>query len=169
MVEKEHMEPQVVSRMEEMEGVRRTTGISSIKKTKNIQGVIRDIPNPEVREKAVRRRFTAAYKLRILKEAERCTEHGQLGALLRREGLYSSNLVTWRRQREHGTLEALSPKKRGRKAKAPDPSARRIAELERENARLQKKLRQAQTIIDVQKKVSEILQIPLTENGEKNS
>jgi len=168
MVEKEHMEPQVLSRMEEMEGVRRTTGISSIKKTKNIHG-IRDIPNPEVREKAVRRRFTAAYKLQILKEAERCTEHGQLGTLLRREGLYSSNLITWKRQMEKGTLEALSPKKRGRKAKAPDPSARRIAELERENQRLQKKLRQAQTIIDVQKKISEILQIPLTENGEKHS
>lgn len=165
---KEHMEPQVTSRMEEMEGVRRTTGISSIKKTKTIHGIM-NIPNPEVREKAARRRFTAAYKLQILKEAELCTGHGQLGALLRREGLYSSNLVTWRRQREHGTLEALSPQKRGRKAKAPDPSARRIAELERENARLQKKLRQAQTIIEVQKKVSEILQIPLDESGETSS
>ena len=70
---------------------------------------------------------------------------------------------------EKGTLEALSPRKRGPKAKRPDPSARRIAELERENERLNKKLRQAETIIDVQKKISEILQIPLTENGEKNS
>ena len=70
---------------------------------------------------------------------------------------------------EKGTLEALSPRKRGPKAKKPDPSARRIAELERENQKLKKKLRQAETIIDVQKKISEILQIPLTENGEMNS
>jgi len=88
---------------------------------------------------------------------------------LRREGLYSSNLITWRRQMEKGTLEALSPRKRGPKAKRPDPSARRIAELERENQKLEKKLKTAETIIDVQKKISEILQIPLTENGGKNS
>ena len=138
------------------------------KGTKSIQS-IGTIPETEVRERAVRRRFTAEYKLRILKEAESCTKRGQLGALLRREGLYSTNLITWRRQMEKGTLEALLPRKRGPKAKRPDPSARRIAELERENQRLQKKLRQAETIIDVQKKVSEILQIPLTENGEKNS
>ena len=154
--------------MEEMEGVRRTTGISSIKETKNIQSII-TVPEPEVRERAVRRRFTAEYKLRILKEAESCKGHGQFGSLLRREGLYSSNLITWRRQMEKGTLEALSPRKRGPKAKRPDPSAHRIAELERENERLNKKLRQAEIIIDVQKKISEILQIPLTENREKNS
>jgi len=168
MLEKEPMEPHIMRKMEEMEGVRRTTGISSIAETKPTQG-IRAVPDPEVREKAVRRRFTAAYKLRILKEAEICREQGQLGALLRREGLYSSNLRTWRHQMEQGTLEALSPKKRGPKGKRPDPSARRIVELERENQRLQKKLKQAETIIEVQKKVSEILQIPLTENGEKNS
>jgi len=138
------------------------------KGTKSIQS-IGTIPETEVRERAVRRRFTAEYKLRILKEAESCTKNGQLGSLLRREGLYSSNLITWKRQMEKGTLEALSPRKRGPKAKRPDPSARRIAELERENEKLNKKLRQAETIIDVQKKISEILQIPLTENGEKNS
>ena len=168
MVEKRHMEARISNRMEEMEGVRGTTGISSIYKTENVQA-ISAVPDPEVREKAVRRRFTAAYKLQILREAERCREHGRIGALSRREGLYSSNLVTWRRQREHGTLEALSPKKRGRKAQEPDPSARRIAELERENERLQKKLKQAETTIDVQKKVSEILRIPLAESGEKHS
>jgi len=168
MLEKESMEPQVIRKMEGMEGVRRTTGIPSIKETKNIQG-IRTVPDPEVRERAVRRRFTAEYKLRILKEAASCKEQGQLGSLLRREGLYSSNLITWRRQMEKGTLEALSPRKRGPKAKRPDPSARRNAELERENQKLKKKLRQAETIIDVQKEISEILQIPLTENGEKNS
>jgi len=131
--------------------------------------VIRTVPDPEVRERAVRRRFTAEYKLRILKEAVSCKEQGQLSSLLRREGLYSSNLITWRRQMEKGTLEALSPRKRGPKAKRPDPSARRIAELERENQKLEKKLKTAETIIDVQKKISEILQIPLTENGGKNS
>ena len=162
------MGPQIIRKMEEMEGGRRPTGISSIKETKNIQG-IRTVPDPEVRERAVRRRFTAEYKLRILKEAESCTKNGQLGALLRREGLYSTNLITWRRQMEKGTLEALSPRKRGPKGKRPDPSARRTAEIERENQRLKKKLRQAETIIEVQKKISEILQIPLNENGEKNS
>ena len=95
MLGKESMEPQVIKRMEEMEGVRRTTGISSIKETEDIQG-IRTVPDPEVREKAVRRRFTAEYKLRILKKAKSCTKKGQLGALLRREGLYSTNLITWR-------------------------------------------------------------------------
>ena len=138
------------------------------KGTKSIQS-IGTIPEPEVRERAVRRRFTAEYKLRILKKAESCTERGQLGALLRREGLYSTNLIAWKRQLEKGTLEAMSPRKRGPKGKRPDPSARRIAELERENQRLEKKLRQAETIIEVQKKVSEILQIPLNGNREKNS
>ena len=168
MLEKESMEPQVIRKMEEMKGVRRTTGISSIKETKNIQG-IRTVPDPEVREKAVRRRFTAEYKLRILKEAGSCKEQGQLGSLLRREGLYSSTLITWRRQMEKGTLEALSPRKRGPKVKRSDPLACRIAELEQENKKLKKNLRQAETIIDVQKKISEILQIPLTENVEKKS
>ena len=156
MLEKESMEPQVIRKMEEMEGGRRPTGISSIKETKTIHG-IRAVPDPEVREKAVRRRFTAEYKLGILKEAGSCKEQGQFGSLLRREGLYSSNLITWRRQMEKGTLEALSPRKRGPKAKRPDPSAHRIAELERENERLNKKLRQAETIIDVQKRISDIL------------
>jgi len=149
-----------------LEHVSMATQIS--KETRNIQG-IRTVPDPEVRERAVRRRFMAEYKLRILKEAESCTGRGQLGALLRREGLYSTNLITWKRQLEKGTLAALSPRKRGPKGKRPDPSARRVAELERENERLKKKLRQAETIIEVQKKVSEILQIPLNVNGEKNS
>lgn len=168
MLEKESMEPQVIRKMEEMEGVRRPTGISSIKETKNIQA-IRTVPDPEVRERAVHRRFTAEYKLRILREAESCKEQGQLGSLLRREGLYSSNLITWRRQMEKGTLEALSPKKRGPKAKKPDPSARRIAELERENKKLKKKLKAGRNYYRRSKKISEILQIPLTENGEANS
>jgi transposase-like protein len=114
---------------------------------------IRVVPNPEVPEKAVRRKFTAAYKLRILKEAEDCTEPGQLGALLRREGLYSSNLTLWKRQINQG----LIPKKRGPLPQRPDPNVRRIAELERENAKLTHKLKQAALIIDVQKKVADLL------------
>ena len=117
--------------------------------------------DPEVLEKPIRRRFTAQHKLRVLEEADGCTELGQLGALLRREGLYSSNLTTWRRQRERGALEALSPKKRGRKAKPEDPRDRRIRELERQTEGLQRRLKQAETIIEFQKKVCEILGIPL--------
>lgn len=168
MSENVSMSTHISKRTEEMEGGRRPNGITSVKETKSIPGV-RAIPEPEVRERAVRRRFTAEHKLRILKEAESCTERGQLGALLRREGLYSSNLITWRQQSEKGTLKALSPKKRGPKGKKSDLSARRITELERENERLKKKLKQAATIIEVQKKVSEILQMPLNENGEKSS
>ena len=119
------------------------------------------IPDPAVPEKPVRRRFTAEYKLRVLREADRSTGPGQLGALLRREGLYSSHLTTWRKQREEGTLAGLTPKRRGRKA---NPDAALIAEnerLRRQTARLAEKLRQAETIIEVQKKLSEILGIPL--------
>ena len=118
-------------------------------------------PDPEVAERAVRRRFPAAYKLQVLREADACTAPGDLGALLRREGLYSSHLTTWRRQREQGTLAALAPKKRGRPGRAPSPLARRVAELERDKARLERRLKQAETIIEVQKTVSEILGIPL--------
>jgi len=146
----------------ETEGARRATGVST-------GGAIQSgrFPDPEVTEKAVRRKFTAKYKLRILQEAESCTTQGQMGALLRREGLYSSNLTTWRRQRKQGALEALSPKHRGPKTKNSNPSVCRIAELEKENNRLKKELKQAATIIDVQKKLSELFQIPLNPTGEK--
>jgi transposase-like protein len=117
--------------------------------------------NPEVPEKAKRRRFEAAYKLRVLAEADRCTEPGQLGSLLRREGLYSSHLTTWRQQRDAGALEALGAKKRGRKPKRKDAVAVENERLRRENRRLMERLRQAETIIEVQKKVSEMLGIPL--------
>ena len=116
-------------------------------------------PDPEVREKKPRRRFTAKYKLDILEKVDACTEPGQMGALLRREGLYSSNLTTWRRQREQGILEAMSPKKRGRKRVARNPLAQEVARLQRENEQLKSKLKKAQTIIEVQKKVSEVLGI----------
>jgi transposase len=118
-------------------------------------------PDPEVRERAARRRFTAEYKLRILREADGCTGPGELGALLRREGLYSSHLTTWRRQRDAGALSALAPKKRGRRATVTSPLARRVAELERDKAKLERRLKQAETIIEVQKNISEILGIPL--------
>jgi len=127
------------------------------------------VPNPEVPEKAVRRSFSAEYKRRILREAEACKEPGQLSALLRREGLYSSNLTTWRRQVEKGTLEALSPKKRGPIKNRSDPSLRRIAELEQENRKLSHKLKQAELIIEAQKKIAQILQTPLDPEGETNS
>lgn len=126
-------------------------------------------PDPEVPERAARRRFTAEYKLRILHEAETCAGTGTLGALLRREGLYSSHLTTWRRQREQGALAGLAPKPRGRPAARVSPLARRVAELERENAQLTRRLRQAETIIEVQKKVSEILGIPLTPAADAGS
>ena len=117
-------------------------------------------PDPEVSTRPVRRRFTAQYKLRILQEADRCSR-GELGALLRREGLYSSHLNTWRRERRRGELQALTPKKRGPKAAPPDPVAEECKRLRRENERLRRRLQQAETIIDVQKKVSELLGIPL--------
>lgn len=124
-------------------------------------------PNPEVTEKPVRRKFTAEYKLRILSAADACVPGTcELGTLLRREGLYSSHLTTWRRQREQGVFDALTPKKRGRKATKPSPLAKRIAELERENKRLQRQLHQAEVIIDVQKKISGLLGIPLKNPGE---
>lgn len=109
----------------------------------------------------MRRRFPAEYRLRILREADRCTESGQLGALLRREGLYSSHLKTWRRQREEGTLAGLPPKRRGRKANPDAPLIAENQRLNRETQRLTARLRQAETIIEVPKKLSEILGIPL--------
>lgn len=154
--------------IEGMEGARRATGIPSIGRDEEM-GVIRAVPDPEVCEKATRRRFTAQYKLHILNLADGCTEPGSLGALLRREGIYHSNLNTWRRQRDEGMLSGLSPKKRGRKAARPNPCQKEVERLKRENERLTKRLRQAETIIDVQKKVSGILGITVDspETGEK--
>jgi transposase len=108
-------------------------------------------PDPQVVPQAERRHFSAEYKARILAEADACTERGQIGALLRREGLYSSHLDKWRKQR---ALGQLGPQKRGRKA---DPQAAEIARLRQEVERLQGRLQQAETIIEVQKKLSELL------------
>ena len=113
------------------------------------------VPEKEVLPRAKRRRFSAEYKLRILEEVDGCTQRGQIGALLRREGLYSSHLSTWRQQRLLGQLEGLSPKKRGRKPQ--DPAVEEADRLRRENERLRARLEQAEMIIDVQKKLSQLL------------
>src|SRR3970282_1992720 len=96
------------------------------------QGAVAASPDPEVPAKPARRRFPADYKLRILKLADACTEPGSLGALLRREGLYSSNLTAWRRQRDEGVLSALTPRKRGRKGTVPHPLIRENEKLSKE-------------------------------------
>ena len=120
--------------------------------------------DPEVNAKPGRRKFSAEYKRRIIEEADACTEAGQIGALLRREGLYSSNLVNWRRQRAEGALKSLSPKKRGPK---PDPLADENAALRRRVERLEAELKRAETIIEVQKKLSDLLGLS-EPSGEKN-
>ena len=119
--------------------------------------------SPEVPEKATRRRFTLAYKEQILAEADQCTEAGKLGELLRREGLYSSNLSLWRRQRDSGTLAA---NQRGRKPNPNKKETQKLAKLKRDNARLTERLRQAELIIEVQKKVSEMMGIKLPEQDD---
>jgi transposase len=116
--------------------------------------------NPEVNA-TPHRRFSAKEKLRILKEADACTQPGEIGALVRREGIYSSYLSRWRRARDQGELDGLSAKKRGPKKTADRELAKEIAALRRENERLQARLKQAETIIDVQKKLSQILGVEL--------
>jgi len=118
-------------------------------------------PDPEVIDRASRRRFTAKYKLSILQQVDACSTPGSIGALLRREGLYSSHLTDWRRQRDEGSLAALTPKQRGRKSAPADASALEIEQLRKENSRLSKRLKQAELIIDIQKKVSEMLGVTL--------
>jgi transposase len=125
--------------------------------TSNRSGALTAVPDPEVRPKAQRRQFTADYKALILSEADACHMPGQIGALLRREGLYSSHLVYWRRQRTRSTLAGLAPQARGPKA---NPLAADNAAQAREIARLQAKLERAETIIAVQKKLCTLLGLP---------
>ncbi len=125
------------------EGARRATGDPAT-------GADGSVPDPAVSEKAKRRRFTTEYKLHILQEVDQCKASGEVGAILRREGLYSSNL----------TFEGLAKKKRGPKAKPEDP---RVKELEREDARLKRRLQRAEAMLEIQKKVSELLGIPLSQ------
>lgn len=119
------------------------------------------MPKTEVVAKAKRRQYTAEYKLRILRELDGSQGIGETGALLRREGLYSSHLTSWRRQRERGELDGLAPQKRGPK---PDPQAVELARLRRENERLRERLSKAELIIDVQKKVAQMLGVPIEEH-----
>ena len=118
------------------------------------------VPAPEVLAKPQRRHFTAAYKARIVAEAMACTEPGQIGALLRREGLYSSALTLWRRQYQSGALQGLKDSKRGRK-QVRDPRDQELDRLRRDNQRLTKKLQQAELIIEIQKKVAAMLGNPI--------
>ena len=119
------------------------------------------IPDPEVDSRPKRRRFSAAYKARVVEEAEGCTEPGAIGALLRREGLYSSHLSKWREQYRLGALAALRDDKRGRKARK-HPLEDEVARLRKENARLSGRLEKAEAIIEIQKKVAAMLGNPLT-------
>lgn len=115
----------------------------------------------EVTEKAKRRTFTVEYKRRIVKDADACKASGDIAALLRREGLYSSHLTNWRTARDHGELApGASKKKRGPQATGPDPRDKKIAELERENARLARRAERAEGIVEVQKKVAALLGRP---------
>ena len=131
-----------------------TIGVAEIAQSGSAQAR----PDPEIRAVAKRRQFSAAYKLSVLVEADQAAEPGAIGALLRREGLYSSQLTQWRREREAGALEALS-RRRGRKAKLT-AEQRRTAALEARNARLEHELSQAHTIIEVQKKLCTLLGLP---------
>ncbi len=133
------------------EGARRATGDSG---ARGPEGA----PDPEVTERAKRRRFTAEYKLRILRKADACKGDGDVGALLRREGLYSSQLTAWRRQRDEIAKAGLKSRKRGPKGKVVDP---RVKQLKRENARLKRRLERVELMLDIQKKASEMLGIPL--------
>src|SRR6187402_634544 len=119
-------------------------------------------PDPEVPERlerARRRQFTVGYKLRILSEADAARTTGEIGALLRREGLYSSHLATWRRQRDEGSLAGLAPRRRGRPAMSAE--AAELARLRRENEQLRRQLTAAETVIEIQKKLSALLGLAL--------
>jgi transposase len=125
------------------------------------------VADPEVSGKAILRRFTAAYKRRILQEADQCGSGG-IAALMRREGLYSSHLTTWRKQRKSGEIAGLAPRKRGKKPVPRNPLSAENEQLRRENARLQKRLHQAETIVAVQKKLCDLLRLtvpPIEQNG----
>lgn len=114
-------------------------------------------PDPEVAAKPTRRQFTAQYRLRILEEADRCTEPGEVGRLLRREGLYSSHLSAWRKARRKGSLKGLAPKRRGAKPAKRNRLDAKVRELEAKVARLEKELDTAHTILEVQGKVAGLL------------
>ena len=147
-----------------LEGTRRATALPADESPQGTvlpRSAVIVPPDPEVVATPRRRRFTAEDKLRILTLADACTAVGSLGALLRTEGLYASNLGTWRRQRTEGVLSALTPQKRGRKVLAQHPLRAEHETLRQENARLSTRLKQTELIIEVQKKVSQMLGLPL--------
>ena len=154
-----------VVREDALEGARRATGnASSLAPSAPVRA-----PDAEVSATAKRRRFAGGEKRRILAAADRCTQSGEIGALLRREGIYSSTLSTWRKQRKAAELAALTPKKRGHK---PDPTlaaTRRIGELNKDNDRLRRKLTRARLIIDAQKKLCNLLGLPTADDPEEES
>lgn len=133
------------------EGARRATGVPAVSGRESV-------PDPAVAEKARRRKFPAEYKLRILREVEHCKAPGQVGAILRREGLYSSSLSQWRKQRDRIARVGLAARKRGPKRRAVDP---RVKQLEQENAQLRRRLQRVEAMLEIQKKASELLGIPL--------
>jgi len=151
---------EVIEEAGETEGARRATGVFPAGAPAAGVAAGAESPEVEVVAKAERRRFTGEYKRRIVREADRCTKPGEIGALLRREGLYSSHLVTWRAARDRGELAGLSPKQRGPKVAPPDPRDKRIAEQEREIARWQKRAERAEAFVEVQKKVAALLGTP---------
>lgn len=140
--------------------------VSSTTATSLAPAVLSVAPDPEVRAVAKRRQFNAAYKLSILEEADRCSSPGAIGALLRREALYSSHLTMWRREREAGALAALG-RRRGRKAMLSAEQKRLVA-LQAENARLKRELEQAHTIVEVQKKLCTLLGLPTAASAESS-
>jgi transposase len=146
---------EVIKEAGETEGARRATGVFPA--GARPAGATTEV---EVVAKAERRRFTAEYKRRIVREADRCTKPGEIGALLRREGLYSSLLTTWRGARDRGELEGLAPKKRGPKVVPPDPRDKKLGEQEREITRWKQRAERAEALVDVQKKVAALLGTP---------
>lgn len=118
-------------------------------------------PDPEVRHTPARRLFSAEYKRRILAECDRATQPGQVGAILRREGLFSFHLRDWRAAQKRAHATAVAPRQRGPKPSRPTAGGQQLKQLQRENARLQRKLKQAELIIELQKKVSELLGVTL--------
>jgi transposase-like protein len=124
-------------------------------------------PDTEVSERPSRRKYSAKYKLQILNEIDSSARTGEIGAILRREGLYASTVASWRMQKERGQLEGLSPKKRGPKSNGSDERDKQIKELELQNRKLQRKLARAHLLLDIQKKISEITGIPLSETEDE--
>jgi transposase len=136
----------------ETEGARRASVVSPA-------GAPPGVPDPAVEAKPKRRRFTAKYKLAILREVERARDPGKIGAILRREGLYSSHLSMWRRERDRIAKTGLAAQKRGPKAKVVDP---RVKQLERENTKLKRRNQRLEALVEIQKKACELLGIPLS-------